>query len=88
METFETKDIAVASYLKVNGHYCIGTIPANNKYKPNERLWMFEKNEQLEEDLKNLDGNDPLVPVKQVFMCSSILKNLLNDKDYVESNEQ
>lgn len=79
--TYETKDIIAASYLRVKGHYCIGTIPAGNKYKPQERLWLFERTEKLDSDLRDFEEGDPVVPVKQAFYCSSILKNLLNDKD-------
>jgi len=87
VETYETKDIVTAAYLKVNGCYCIGTIPANNKYKPNERMWLFERDDKVDELILDLEGGDPLVPVKKVFMCGSILKNLLNDKDDLQSNE-
>lgn len=81
MGTFETKDIITASFLRARGHYCIGTVPANNRHKPHERLWMFEKTPEVEADLELIKNGDPLVPVKEVFYCSSILKNLLNDKD-------
>lgn len=80
-EVFETKDIVTATYLKVNGLYCIGTIPAGNKSKPNERLWMFEYTPALQKCLDELAIEDPLVPIRETFVCTSILKNLLNDKD-------
>ena len=84
-ETYETKDIITATYLKICGHYCIGTIPAGNKYRPQERVWLFEKTDQLIADLTDLeDGGDPIVPIRQVFHSSSILKNLLNDKDTLD----
>lgn len=79
--TYETKDIITATFLKVRGHYCIGTVSANNKYRPNERLWLFEDSDVLQSDLQELESGDPLVPVKKVFSSSTILKNLLNDKD-------
>lgn len=85
-KTFETKDIITAAYLRVQGHYCIGTVPAGNKYKANERLWLFEETEDLLVDVQTLRHGDPLVPVKEVFYCSSILKNLLNDKDDLQSD--
>ena len=81
MNTYETKDIITATYLKLVGHYCIGTIPAGNKYRPQERVWLFENTEQLQSDLVDITEGDPRVPIRQVFHCSSILKNLLNDKD-------
>lgn len=87
-QTFETKDIVTAVYLRVNGVYCIGTIPAKNKYRPNERLWLFEKTPQVEELLSNLQDGDPAVPIKSAFSCASILKNLLNDKDDFDDNKQ
>lgn len=80
-DTYETKDLVAASYLKVSGHYCIGTIPAGNPYKPLERLWLFEDSADLQADLERLERDDQPVPVKEVFRCASILKNLLNDKD-------
>lgn len=81
MNTFETKDVALAVFLKLQGNYCIGTIPANNKYKPHERLWMFEDNELLRSYVNQFEEGDPTVPVKQAFHSYRILKNLLNDKD-------
>lgn len=81
MDTYETKDIVTATYLKHCGHYCIGTIPANNPRNLRERLWMFEDSEQLRSDVREVQEGDPVMPVKAVFRCSSILKNLLNDKD-------
>jgi hypothetical protein len=80
-KTFETKDIITATFLKIRGHYCIGTVPAGNKYKPHERLWLFEETERLVDDLDELQTSNPAVPIREVFYCSSILKNLLNDKD-------
>ena len=81
-DTFETKDIITATYLNACGHYCIGTIPANNRYKPQERLWLFARTEQLLEDIEVIKGHgNPSMPIRDVFRCSSILKNLLNDKD-------
>lgn len=80
-QTFETKDIVTAVYLKVNGQYCIGTIPGNNKHRPNERLWLFQDTPELQALLTQLDGQDPVVPIKKAFSCATILKNLLNDKD-------
>lgn len=79
--SFETKDIITATWLKIRGHYCIGTIPAGNKYKPYERLWLFEETDQLLADVLDLKEGNPSVPIREVFYCSSILKNLLNDKD-------
>lgn len=79
--TFETKDIITATWLKYRGHYCIGTVPAGNKYKPYERLWLFERSDELASDLDVLKEGNPAVPIREVFYCSSILKNLLNDKD-------
>ena len=81
MDTYETKDIITATYLKASGHYCIGTVPANNKYRPQERVWLFEDTAKLQSDLRDIEEGDPRVPIRQVFHCSSILKNLLNDKD-------
>lgn len=84
-ETYETKDIVTATYLKICGHYCIGTIPAGNKHRPMERVWLFENTDELIADLSDLaDGGDPIVPIRQVFHSSSILKNLLNDKDTLD----
>lgn len=80
-ETFTTKDISLAVYLKTTGNYCIGTIPAGNKYKPVERLWVFENNNEVQQLVDEFNNTDPVVPVKEAFKCSSILKNLLNDKD-------
>lgn len=80
-DIFETKDVITASYLRYLGHYCIGTVPAGNKYKPNERLWMFERTADLLASLEDLKGGDPLVPIKEAFYSRSILMNLLNDKD-------
>lgn len=80
-EAFTTKDMSLAVYLKIMGNYCIGTIPADNKYKPLERLWVFENNEDLRGAVNDFTSGDPVVPVKEAFKCSSILKNLLNDKD-------
>lgn len=80
-DTFETKDIITASYLRYCGHYCIGTIPAGNKYKPDERLWLFERTDDLLENLEAVKGGDPAVPIKEVFYSRNILMNLLNDKD-------
>lgn len=85
---YETKDIITATYLKVMGHYCIGTVPAGNKYKPYERLWMFEHTGDLDKALADLTNGDPVVPIKEVFYCSSILKNLLNDKDDLDSDDK
>lgn len=87
-QTFETKDIVTAVYLKANGIYCIGTIPANNKYRPNERLWLFEKTAKVQSLLDDLLIGDPVVPIKKAFSCASILKNLLNDKDNFDDNKQ
>lgn len=80
-DLFETKDIITASYLRYRGNYCIGTVPAGNKYKPNERLWMFERTDALLEDIEAVKGGDPLVPIKEAFYSRTILMNLLNDKD-------
>ncbi len=80
-QTFETKDIVTAVYLKAKGHYCIGTIPARNKYRPNERLWLFQDTPELQDCLAELEHGDPVVPIKKAFSYASILKNLLNDKD-------
>ncbi|MGV9002391.1 MAG: hypothetical protein ACOH18_05565 [Candidatus Saccharimonadaceae bacterium] len=87
-KTFETKDIVTAVYLKANGIYCIGTIPANNKYRPNERLWLFPSNQAVDALLLELRNGDPSVPIKKAFSCASILKNLLNDKDHFDDNKQ
>ena len=84
-DTFETKDIITATYLRIQGHYCIGTIPAGNKHRPHERMWLFENTDDLQADVGLLaDGGDPEVPIRQVFHTSSILKNLLNDKDTLD----
>lgn len=80
-DTFETKDIITASYLRYRGHYCIGTVPAGNKFKPMERKWLFERTDELLEDIEAVKGGDPLVPIKEVFYSRTILMNLLNDKD-------
>ena len=87
-QTFETKDIVTAVYLRANGVYCIGTIPANNKYRPNERLWLFPQNEAVDTLILELRDGDPSVPIKTAFSCASILKNLLNDKDDFGNGEQ
>lgn len=80
-DSFETKDIITATYLKLRGHYCIGTIPAGNKFKPQERKWMFIRSDELLADVEVIATENPSVPIRDVFHCSSILKNLLNDKD-------
>ena len=87
-QTFETKDIVTAVYLRVNGQYCIGTIPGNNKFKPNERLWLFQDTPELQRLLAELENGDPVVPIKKAFSCASILKNLLNDKDDFGNGQQ
>lgn len=80
-QTFETKDIITASYLRHRGHYCIGTVPARNRYKPAERKWLFERTDEVLADVEAVKGGDPSVPIKEIFYCRSILMNLLNDKD-------
>lgn len=80
-DVYETKDIVTATYLKVNGLYCIGTVPANNPIKPYERLWIFEYTADLQKYLDELIFDDPLVPIRETFIATSILKNLLNDRD-------
>lgn len=87
-QTFETKDIVTAVYLKANGIYCIGTVPAGNKYRPNERLWLFQDTPELQSLLADLRDGDPHVPIKKAFSCASILKNLLNDKDNFDDSQQ
>lgn len=87
--TYETKDIVTAAYLKANDIYCIGTIPARNKYRPQERLWLFELTPKVKVLLQELEQGDPVVPIKKAFRCASILKNLLNDKDnFDDSNTE
>lgn len=81
MKTFETKDVSLAVYLKLNDFYCIGTIPARNQFRPNERLWLFEESDALQGRVKEFQEGDPNVPVKKAFHSYKILKNLLNDKD-------
>lgn len=85
--TYETKDIVTAVYLKVNGIYCIGTIPANNKYRPQERLWLFPLTPAVQRLLLDLENGDPVVPIKKAFSCATILKNLLNDKDNFDDSK-
>lgn len=87
-KTFETKDIVTAVFLKVNGQYCIGTIPAQSPNRPNERLWLFEDTPVLHELLHEFKYGNPTVPIKKAFSCATILKNLLNDKDNFDDNEQ
>lgn len=81
MKTFDTKEVALGVYLRFKGHYCIGTISANNKFRPSERLWMFEATDALAGDVAFFRANDPAVPVKETFYYYKVLKNLLNDKD-------
>lgn len=88
LKTFETKDIVTAVYLRVHDQYCIGTIPAENKYRPNERLWLFEDTPEVQKLLTELKDSNPTVPIKKAFSTASILKNLLNDKDNFDDNEQ